>query len=74
MVAGGDADDVFDQVITSGGAFETLLPYNVTLDLSGAAPGDTVGLIVRGDTGLGGDPGDFASLPIVIDVDLPETS
>ena len=69
----GDADDVLDQVITSGGAFESPEPYSVTLDLSGAAPGDTIALLVRGDTGLGGDPGEFASLPVVISDALPET-
>ena len=70
----GDADDVLDQVITSGGAFADLEPYSVTLDLSGAAPGDVIALLVRGDTGLGGDPGDFASLPIVISQALPQVS
>ena len=70
----GDADDVLDQVIAAGGAFETLEPFSATLDLSGASPGDTIALIVRGDTGLGGDPGDFTSVPIVIDSTLPATS
>ena len=69
----GAANDVLDQVITSGGAFESVEPYSVTLDLSGGAPGDVIALIVRGDTGLDGDPGEFASLPIVIEDPLPET-
>ena len=45
-----------------------------TFNLAGASPGDTIALIVRGDTGLGGDPGDFTSVPIVIDSTLPATS
>jgi hypothetical protein len=70
----GDAGDVLDQEITSGGVFETLEPYSVTLDLSDGAPGDVIALIVRGDTGLDGDPGDFASVPItLVDGALPET-
>ena len=69
----GDAGDVLDQVITSGGAFESLEPFSATLDLSDGAPGDVVALLVRGDTGLEGDPGEFASMPVVIDDPLPET-
>lgn len=69
----GDADDVLDQVITSGGAREMLEQYSVTLDLSDVEPGDVVALLVRGDTGLDGDPGEFASIPIVIGDLLPET-
>lgn len=69
----GDADDVLDQEIASGGAFGTLEPFRVTLDLSGGEPGDVVALLVRGDTGLDGDPGDFTSIPIVIADPLPET-
>jgi hypothetical protein len=69
----GEAGDVVDQVIAAGGAFGDLEPFTATLDLSDAAPGDVVAVLVRGDTGLDGDPGEFASLPIVIDDPLPET-
>ncbi len=69
----GNANVVLDQVITSGGPFELLEPYTVTLDLSDGVPGETIALIVRGDTGLGGDPGDFASIPVVISQALPQT-
>ena len=62
----GDADAVFDQVITSGGAFETPEPYSVSLDLTGASPGDVVTVLVRGGTGLETDPGDFGAIPVVI--------
>lgn len=40
--------------------------YTVTLDLSGATPGDVVALLVRGDTGLEGATGEFASIPVSI--------
>lgn len=69
----GNADEQLDQVITQGGPFEALEPYSVSLDLSNAAPGETIAVIVRGDTGLDGDPGDFASIPVVISDPLPET-
>jgi hypothetical protein len=41
-------------------------PYTVTLDLSGATPGDVVALLVRGDTGLEGATGEFATIPVSI--------
>jgi hypothetical protein len=62
----GDADAVIDQVITSGGALDTPEPYRVTLDLTSATPGDVITLLVRGDTGLETDPGEFGAIPIVI--------
>jgi hypothetical protein len=63
-VAGTDTD--LDQVITSGGAFEDPEPFAESLDLSDAAPGDVVLLLVRGGTGLDTDPGDFGAIPVVI--------
>jgi hypothetical protein len=62
----GDATARFDRQIGAGGAFEDLQPYSVDLDLSGAPGGDVVVILVRGDTGLGADPGTFAAIPIVI--------
>jgi len=38
----------------------------VTIDLSGAAPGDVITLLVRGDTGLETDPGEFGAIAVVI--------
>lgn len=64
--AAGDADGQLDQVITQGGAFETPEPFTVSLDLSGASPGDVVTLLVRGGTGLETDPGEFGAIPVVI--------
>ena len=62
----GDADAVFDQVITSGGVLETPEPYSVTIDLTGAAAGDVITLLVHGDTGLENDPGEFGAVAVVI--------
>lgn len=64
--AGGDPDPRLDQVITQGGAMETPLPFTVSLDLSGAPPGQTVTIIVRGGTGLETDPGEFSAIPVII--------
>ena len=62
----GDDDAGFDLQIGAGGAFDDLEPYSVELDLSGAADGEVVVILVRGDTGLGNDPSSFAAIPIVI--------
>ncbi len=55
-----------DQVITTGGASGTPEPYRVTVDLTGASPGDVIALLVRGDTGLETDPGEFGAIPVVV--------
>jgi hypothetical protein len=62
----GDDGATYDLEIGAGGAFADLEPYGVELDLSGAAPGDVVVVLVHGDTGLGNDPSSFAAIPIVI--------
>ncbi len=62
----GDRAARFDLEIGAGGAFEDLQPYSVELDLSGAAAGEVVVILVRGDTGLGSDPGTFAAIPVAI--------
>jgi hypothetical protein len=41
-------------------------PFQVTLDLTGVQPGDTVMLLVRGGVGLETDPGEFGAIPILI--------
>ncbi len=61
----GRADQVLDQVVTQGGATSPS-PYRATLDLSGAAPGEVIAVVVRGDTGLDQDPGEFSAIPVVI--------
>jgi hypothetical protein len=62
----GDAENELDREITQGGAFETPEPFTVTLDLSAAAAGDVVTLLVRGGTGLETDPGEFGAIPVVV--------
>lgn len=62
----GDAGAELDVEITQGGSAETPEPFTVTLDLSGATPGQTVTLLVRGGVGLETDPGDFGAIPVVI--------
>ncbi len=62
----GDYATILDQQITMGGAMETAEPFSVTMDLSGAAPGDVVVLLVRGGVGLETDPGEFGAIPVVI--------
>ena len=41
-------------------------PTRRTLDLGGAAADDVVVLLVRGGTGLDGDPGEFSAVPVTI--------
>ena len=62
----GDAGARLDEAITQGGASATPEPFSVSLDLSGASPGDVITLLVRGGTGLETDPGDFGAIPVVI--------
>lgn len=62
----GDADAEFDQATTQAGSAETPEPFTVELDLSDAAAGDVVTLLVRGGVGLETDPGDFGAIPVVI--------
>ena len=62
----GDAKALFDSVIATGGGAETAEPYTAVVDLSAAAPGDVVALIVRGGAGLETDPGEFGAIPVVI--------
>ena len=62
----GRGDPLLDQEVAMAGNLDVALPYSVTLDLSGASPGDTVVLLVRGGAGLETDPGDFGAIPVVI--------
>jgi Immunoglobulin-like domain of bacterial spore germination len=55
-----------DNQVTMAGNFGDPQPYTVSLDLSGAAPGDTVVLMVRGGVGLETDTGDFSAIPVLI--------
>ena len=62
----GDAGRLLDSQQTMAGSMEEPGPYSVTLDLSGAAPGSTVMLVVRGGVGLETDPGDTGAIPVLI--------
>ena len=57
---------MLDSLFAVAGLFDAPEPFSVTLDLSGAAPGDTVVLLVRGGTGLETDPGEIGAIPVVI--------
>jgi hypothetical protein len=58
--------DLLDQQVVQGGSTGTPEPFTTTLDLSGAAAGDVVTLLVRGGVGHEDDPGDFGAIPVVI--------
>lgn len=62
----GDATLQLDQVIAMGGSAETPEPFSVSLNFSMAAPGQTIVLLLRGDTGREDDPGEFSAIPLVI--------
>lgn len=71
--APGDLGARLDFEIGAGGAMADLEPYSVELDLSAAAEGDVVVILVHGDTGLGNDPSTFAAIPIVMAAAPPGT-
>ena len=62
----GAPEPIGEPAIAMGGALETPEPYQATVDLSGLPPGTVVALVVRGDTGLETDPGEFSAIPVVI--------
>jgi len=62
----GQSGSELDREVTMAGNLGEALPYAVSLDLSAAAPGDVVVLLIRGGTGLGTDPGDFGAIPVII--------
>lgn len=55
-----------DTVSTQAGSMEEPGEFTVTLDLSGAAPGDTVMILVRGGVGLETDPGELGAVAVVV--------
>jgi len=65
FIAGAEISDL-DLVIASGGGFGQNEPYSATVDLSEASPGEVITILVRGDTGLNEDPGEFAAVAVVI--------
>jgi cell division inhibitor SulA len=57
---------LIDQQIGAGGALADPEPFSVVLDLSNTQIGDVIAIIVRGDTGLSDDTGEFSAIPIQI--------
>lgn len=55
-----------DERATQGGSMATSEPFETAVDLSGAAPGDVVMLLVRGGVGHEEDPGEFSAIPVVV--------
>jgi hypothetical protein len=62
----GRTGEPLDSVVAQGGSFADPAPFTVELDLGGAAPGDTVVLVLQGGVGLEDDPGDVAAIPVTI--------
>lgn len=62
----GHADDVLDQQFTMAGSLDVAEPFSVTLDLTGATPGDLVVILIRGGAGLETDPGEVGAIPVLI--------
>ncbi len=65
FVAG--SDTLLDQQVFMAGNFDSAEPYLEAIDLTDAAPGDIVVLLVRGSVGLETDPGEFSAIPVVIE-------
>ena len=63
----GQGGEPLDSVVAQGGSFADPAPFTVELDLTGAAPGDTVVLVLPGGVGLEDDPGDVAAIPVLIE-------
>jgi hypothetical protein len=66
----GDSSAPIDAVIAQGGALDTPEPFTASLDLSSAAAGPTV-VLVRGDTGVDDDTGEFSVIAVTVVDILP---
>lgn len=62
----GRPEPVLDREVTFAGNLGVPAPFEVTLDLSDADPGDTILIVVRGGVGLETDPGQFGAIAVVI--------
>jgi hypothetical protein len=65
-ILAGDASTVFDSLVIQAGSMEEAGPFAVSLDLSDAASGAVVMLLVQGGVGLETDPGEFGAIPVVV--------
>jgi hypothetical protein len=64
-LVGTDAAPI-DQQIGAGGSLADAEPFSVVLDLRNTQIGDVIAIVVRGDTGLEEDPGEFSIIAIQI--------
>lgn len=62
----GRAEPILDRKVTYAGNLGVPAPFEVTLDLSEAASGDHVLIIVHGGVGLETDPGQFGAIAVVV--------
>ena len=62
----GEPPLVLDVEYAQAGTMEEPGPFSVTLDISGAAPGDVVAIVLRGGVGLETDPGELAALAVLV--------
>ncbi|MFM1752157.1 MAG: hypothetical protein RL119_1119 [Actinomycetota bacterium] len=62
----GRSEPILDREVTFAGNFGTPGPFQVTLDISAANPGDTVLILIRGGVGLETDPGEFGAIAVLI--------
>lgn len=61
----GEAEPL-DRQTAQGGSLADPEPFTATLDLSGATPGETLAIVVRGGTGHEEDPGELSAIPVVV--------
>jgi hypothetical protein len=62
---GGDRE-LLDMRIATGGSLWDPEPFSVELNLNGTAVGEVIAIVVRGDTGLDNDTGEFSAIAIRI--------
>jgi hypothetical protein len=63
----GDVSRVIDQVVITGEQSQDAQPFSVQIDLSDIATGESVTLVVRGDTGLSEDTGEFSAIALRVE-------
>jgi hypothetical protein len=66
-VIAGTTTPLVEPAIAMGGALEAPEPYTTSIDLSAVPAGTIVTILVRGDTGLETDPGEFSAIAVVIE-------
>lgn len=62
----GADNKVLDMRIAAGGGLWDPGPYSVELNLNGTATGEVIAIVVRGDSGLDNDTGEFSAIAIRI--------